>query len=181
MRIKKAFASSEDSEYVAKNAIDQDKGSYFITTESNGTQWLQLELKQESAIWKVQIRSRDYYRDRLEIKVGNQKIANDLNVTESSTTSDGENEDSSRMIKSMLEENELCGTFDGNGEEKEIYQIDCLTKDGQDISGKYVTILSINSTRAMSFSEIEVFGSGMQLKNVYFNTCNIMKVFRIIL
>ena len=163
LRPKEATGSTEVSP--ARNAIDNDRKTVFKTSSSldeGDLHWLQIKMKEEKAIWKVLMRSTDSCCSQpIEIWVGNYKIPDETNKTESNTQMEKREEDPSSNeinITSLLSGNELCGKFMGTGKENEIYLLDCLTKEGyMDISGQFVTIVS---KHALKFTEIELYGAG---------------------
>ena len=163
VRTKEAIGSTEVSP--ARNAIDGDKKTIFSTSGSldeGDLHWLQIKMKEEKAIWKVLMRSTGSCCSQpIQIWVGNYKIPDKNNKTESNIQMEKREENTSSNainITSLLSGNELCGNFTGTGKENEIYLIDCLTKKEYiDISGQYVTIVS---KHAMKFTEIELYGSG---------------------
>ena len=161
---------SKETGYLPKNVMDQDTSSCFSTSESGNFHWLQLELKEETAIWKVQIFARtDCCEDRLldvEIRIGNYKMPEQVDGIQTTTISNSDDEANRRAVTNVLESSELCGKIPGKDEVNEelmkgsVFLIDCLTKDGQDLSGKYITVLSLNATLALTFNEIEAYGAG---------------------
>ena len=162
--------NSKETGYLPKNVMDQDTSSCFGTLDSGDFHWLQLELKEETAIWKVQIFARtDCCEDRLldvEIRIGNYKMPEQVDGIQTTTISNSDDEASRRAITNVLESSELCGKIPGKDEVNEelmkgsVFLIDCLTKDGQDLSGKYITVLSLNASLALTFNEIEAYGAG---------------------
>ena len=152
-----ATSSSEYSEaYSAKKAIDKEWTTRFSTKNEGAYHWFQLELEDELAIWKVKIESTvDCCEDQMvdmEVRVGNEKISDEIKPEENST---------SRSFASITSKSELCGKFEGSGHKGDVYLIDCIRKDDQDLKGKFVTILSLKpDNKAMTFQNIEVFGEG---------------------
>ena len=152
-----ATASSEYSEAMtAKKAIDKESTTRFSTKNEGAYHWFQLELEDELAIWKVKIESTvDCCEDQMvdmEVRVGNEKISDEIKPEENST---------SRSLASITSKSELCGKFEGSGHKGDVYLIDCIRKDDQDLKGKFVTILSLKpDNKAMTFQNIEVFGEG---------------------
>ena len=170
LKAKEAVGSTEN--YPAKNVIDKVRQTYFDNFPRQLSEgefhWLQIKLKQASAIWKIAIRSvESCCSDTIEIWVGNHKIQNEENGTESkismnwrSENSDGNTTNPNNITK-LLPGNKLCGKFKGSGTTNDIYLIDCLTQNQQDIDGEFITIAS---KELLMFSEIDIYGSS---KNYY--------------
>ena len=172
LKIQSATARSEKSPlHAASKGIDNKKtadtkgpeANYFATKDVKGSlPWFQVELKEESVVWKVMITNRlDIVQTaRLHITVGNSKRTDDYIVNERAEISQNRNKETFTNASVVTSKNNECSQITGTGKKGEVYLINCVSTNGSWPRGKYVTLQEISEDNSqLTFRELEVFGT----------------------
>ena len=141
--IKTVTALPEHDLQTLNNLVDGNKNTFYEISDTDAnTPWIQIELIDIRAIKQVRIIKRHgfFKIPKLKVRIGNTDVT--------------------KENPNLLENNDLCGKYEGVG-----FSSDAVIMCSNPLTGKYIT-LEITEERA-NIAEVEIFGQVMGTLNIY--------------